>query len=264
VSATMRVMEPLSLTVALRERGREQFASSSTEAPRSGRCAFMSGASGLGAGEERGAKNIQAALASGGGALGVEASLAAAPTFVAEVLVAEFFFLLVVLLLLLFLAASTSRAALSNSLVPPTIAAYDSVGSLDGGWGGPLAEGPGGAGIAEGGGRDVWAGGGAETCVGGRCATLCDRSRRLDSIWFSCLEWSTPSGRELATRDSRSLVWRWSSSIFLPIADMAWTREQRRGRIVLSARETSPISRREGTGSCSPVRPGSCLVFRRK
>jgi len=185
-------------------------------------------------------------------------------TFVAEVLVAEFFFLLVVLLLLLFLAASTSRAALSNSLVPPTIAEYDYLDSLDGRWGGALVEGPGGAEIAEGRGRDAWAGGGAETCVGGRCATLCDMSRRLDGIWFSCVEWSTPSGRELATRDSRSLVWRQSSSISLLIADMAWTREQRRGRIVLWARETSPISRREGTGSCSAVRPVSCLIFRRK
>jgi len=191
--------------------------------------------------------------------------LAAAATFVAEVLVAEFFFLLVVLLWLLFLAASTSQAALSNLLVPPTIAAYDCVDSLDECWGGKaLVEGPGGAGTAEGWGRDVWAGGGAETCVGGRCATLCDRSRRLDWILFSCVEWSTPSGKELATRDSRSLVWRRSSSISLPIADMAWTREQRRGRIVLSARETSPISLREGTGSCSAVRPVSCLVFRRK
>jgi len=62
-------------------------------------------------------------MASGGGALGGEASLAAAETFVGEVLVGEFFFLLMVLLLLLFLAASTSRATLSNSLVPPTIAA---------------------------------------------------------------------------------------------------------------------------------------------
>jgi len=190
--------------------------------------------------------------------------LAAAATFVAEVLVAEFFFLLVVLLLLLFLAASTSRAALSNSLVPPTIAAYDCVDSLGGRWGGALVEGPGGAETAEGLGRDVWARGGAGTCVGGRCATLCDRSRRLDWIWFSCAKWSTPSGEELATRDSRSLVWRRSSSISLPIADMAWTREQRRGRIVLSARETSPIWPREGTGSCSAVRPVSCLVFRRK
>jgi len=46
VSTTMRVTEPLSLTMALRERGREQFASRRTEAARSGRCAFMSAASG--------------------------------------------------------------------------------------------------------------------------------------------------------------------------------------------------------------------------
>jgi len=100
--------------------------------------------------------------------------------------------------------------------------------------------------------------------VGGRCVPLCDRSRRLDWIWFSCAEWSPLSGKALATRDTRSLVSRRSSSISLPIADIAWTREQRRGRIVLSARETSPISLREGTGSCSVVRPVSCLVFRRK
>jgi len=101
--------------------------------------------------EERGAKNLLAALASGGGALRGEPSLAAAATFVAEVLVVEFFFRLVVL----FLEARTSRAALSNSLVPPTIAAYDCMGSLRGRWGGPLVEGPGQAGTVEGQGRDV-------------------------------------------------------------------------------------------------------------
>ena len=111
--------------------------------------------------EERGAKNLLAALASGGGALRAEPSLAAAATFVAEVLVVEFFFRLVVL----FLAARTSCAALSNSLVPPTIAAYDCVSSLSGGWGGPLVEGAGEAGTAEVRGRDVlrW----------GRCRDLC-------------------------------------------------------------------------------------------
>jgi len=156
------------------------------------------------------------------------------------------------------------RFALLNSLVPPTIAAHDCMGSLGGRWGGPLAEGPGGAGTAEGWGREVWPGGAAETCAGGRYATQCHRSRRLDWIWLSWVEWSTPSGRELGTRDSRSLVSRWSSFISLRSADMAWTREQRRGRIVLSARERSPIWPREGTGSCSAVRPVSCLVFRRK
>jgi len=70
----------------------------------------------------------------------------AATTFVAEVLVAAFVFRLVVLLLLLFLAARTSRAALSNSLLPPTSVEHDCVGSLDGRWGGPLSERPGRAG----------------------------------------------------------------------------------------------------------------------
>jgi len=46
MSTTIRVTEPLLLTMALRERGREQFASQRTEAARSGRCAIMSAASG--------------------------------------------------------------------------------------------------------------------------------------------------------------------------------------------------------------------------
>jgi len=46
VSTTIRVTEPLSLMMALRERGREQLASLSTAGAQSGRWAFMSAASG--------------------------------------------------------------------------------------------------------------------------------------------------------------------------------------------------------------------------
>jgi len=75
---------------------------------------------------------------------------------------------------------------------------------------------------------------------------------------------STPSGRELAIQDSRSLVWRQSSSLSLPMVDMAWTREQRRGSKMQSVREISPIWLREGTGRCSAMRAVSCRVFSRK
>jgi len=43
MSTALRVKDPLSLTIALRDRRREKFASESTEAVRSGRCASMSG-----------------------------------------------------------------------------------------------------------------------------------------------------------------------------------------------------------------------------
>jgi len=72
------------------------------------------------------------------------------------------------------------------------------------------------------------------------------------------------SGRELATRASRSLVWRRSFSTALSVVAMAWVIEQRRGRMVLSAKVKSPTSSREGTGSCSGERPASSRVFSRK
>lgn len=53
---TIKVTEPLSLTIAFRGMGREQLAYLSTVAARSGRCAFMSAASGWGAGDKQGAK----------------------------------------------------------------------------------------------------------------------------------------------------------------------------------------------------------------
>ena len=46
VSTTIKVTEPLLLTMALSERGREQLASLRMEAARSGRRAFMSAVSG--------------------------------------------------------------------------------------------------------------------------------------------------------------------------------------------------------------------------
>lgn len=56
VLTTIKVTECLWLTIAFRELGREQLAYLSTAAARSGRCAFMSAASGLGAGDKQGAK----------------------------------------------------------------------------------------------------------------------------------------------------------------------------------------------------------------
>jgi len=115
------VTEPLSLTIAWREQGTEQIASQSTEAARSGRCPFRTGALGWGAEEERGARNLLEALAIGGGAFRGEATLVAAATFLAEVVPVGVFFPLLVLLWIL--AARTSGAAWLNSLVPPTRAA---------------------------------------------------------------------------------------------------------------------------------------------
>ena len=123
---TIKVMEPLSLAMALPERGREQFASQSTAAARSARCPFMSGALGRGAVEERGVRNLLAALAIGGGAFGGEATLVASTSFFAGLVAVRRFFPLLVLLLCL--AGRTSGAALLNSLVPPTISASDCVG----------------------------------------------------------------------------------------------------------------------------------------
>ena len=145
VSTTIRVTEPLSLTMALRELEREQFVSRSIEAARSGRCTFMSMASRRGDGEEQGAKNLLVALASGEGALRAQASFIAATTFVFEVLAVGFF----LRWLVSFLAARTSQDSLLNSLVPATIAAYGCVGSLGGCAGAPLVEGLGGAGAGE-------------------------------------------------------------------------------------------------------------------
>jgi len=105
------------------------------------------------------------------------------------------------------------------------------------------------------------AGADASTCAGGS-TTLCHWSRRLYSIWLSWVVWAIAWGRELATRASRSLAWRRSSSVALPMVDMAWTREPRRGRIVHAARERSPIPWREGRGSCSGDRPVIWRVFR--
>jgi len=127
VSTTTRVTDPLSLAMALSEWGRELLAWLRTEAARSGRCTLMSAASGWGAGDERGATNILAALARGGAAFGQEASQVAPATFVANMLVAEFLFPF-----LFCPAACISWAASSRLLVPPTVAASDSVVALRG------------------------------------------------------------------------------------------------------------------------------------
>ena len=153
MSTTMRVTEPLSFAMALRERESKQLASLRTEAARSGKCALISAALGCGAGCEPGAKNLLAALARGGGAFGGEASLEAAATFVAEVLGAEFLFPF-----LFCLAASISRAGSSRLLVPPTVAAYDCVVTLEGCPGAPLLGGPEGGRTAAGWGREGSAG----------------------------------------------------------------------------------------------------------
>jgi len=73
-----------------------------------------------------------------------------------------------------------------------------------------------------------------------------------------------PSGKELGTRASRSLVWRGSSSMALSVAAMALVIEQRSGKMVLSAKVISATSPREGTGSCSWERPVSSRVLMRK
>ena len=67
VTTTMRLTEPWSLTMASRkqgrEQGREQLASQSTEEARWGMSALMSAASEWGARDERGVKDLLAALA---------------------------------------------------------------------------------------------------------------------------------------------------------------------------------------------------------
>jgi len=96
--------------------------------------------------------------------------LTASATFVTEVLSDDLFFPL------FFLAAKFSRAASSNLLVPPTMAANNGVRPFEGCGGAPLAGGAWGPETAKGCGRDGWVWGGA---------ILCDRSRRLDWIWLS-------------------------------------------------------------------------------
>jgi len=124
-----------------------------------GSCAFMLASSGLGAGYDRGEKNLLAGQAREGGAFTGEASLLAATTFVAKMLVVGFLFSL----FLFFLAARTVQAALSNSLVPPTITVPDCVGPLGGCRGAPWAGRPGGAETVKGRGPDARAGVGAAT-----------------------------------------------------------------------------------------------------
>ena len=110
-------------------------------------------------------------------AFGEEAFLLAYTTFIAEVLALGLFFPL-----LFILAAMLSWAASSNLLVPPTIATNNGVGPFGACGGAPLVRRVGGVGTVEGCWREDWAWGAAITCAGGRCATLCDRSRRLDWI----------------------------------------------------------------------------------
>jgi len=66
-SVTTRVMEPLSFTTAWRELERDQLPPRRAEGARSGKSAFISATSGCGARDERGVKNLLAALATRGG-----------------------------------------------------------------------------------------------------------------------------------------------------------------------------------------------------
>ena len=179
----------------------------------------------------------------GAGAFGGEAIWLASATFAGEVLASDLFFPL-----LFFSAAITSRAASSNLLVPPTTAVNDGMGPVGGREGAPLPWQAGGVGTLGGRGRDDWAWGGAINCVGGKWVTLCDRSRRLNWIWLSWFEWSVTTSRELATWASRSFLSRRSSSTGFNTEAMAGVIEQKRGRMVLSARVRSPTSPQGGDG----------------
>jgi len=150
----------------------------------------------------------------------------AAPTLVANVFRGGLFFFP-------FWTANTSGGAWSNSLVPPTIVAYDWLVLAGGARGAPLDWGARLALLAGGCGCLATTMGGAVISAGG-CLTLCDRSRRLDWIWFSSSVWSDPWRKEWAMGDSRSQVCSRNASTAKPVADTVWRMEQRRGTMVAS------------------------------